>query len=48
LIREIKRKLPKDIYPNYAKQIELFEKVHSQKKKTKIKFTVFMNQESIA
>ena len=37
LIREIKRKLPKDIYPKYAKQIEVFEKVHSQKKKDKNK-----------
>ncbi|GAB6161948.1 IS5-like element IS1478 family transposase [Desulfothermus naphthae] len=37
LIREIKRKLPEDVYPKYVKQIELFEKVHSQKKKDKNK-----------
>ncbi|GAB6161391.1 hypothetical protein JCM12298_05500 [Desulfothermus naphthae] len=37
MIREIKRKLPEDVYPKYVKQIELFEKVHSQKKKDKNK-----------
>lgn len=37
LIREIKRKLPEEVYPKYKEQIELFEKVYHQKRKDKNK-----------